>query len=369
MNLKKYYKIAVRLCVLTLVLFVILASGCSSPAQNTAPPEQTVSTDQDQADSAAAAVNEAADFYKGKILTFIVPVGVGGNYDMMSRILAPYLEKYTGATVVVKNVEGGGSIIGTNQLYSSAPDGLTMGILQSMALVNAQLVGQEGVNFDLLKFDYVGRLTTDTRVLAINTNSQFKTFDDILNASAPVKFGATGLGAVNYVDAVVIGETLGIPSDIIPGYDSSNEVNLAILRGEVEGAWGSLASNTELVANGDIFLVLQSGKERNQLIPDIPTWFEYSTSEESTAILSVYDSMHAVGRSIAVAPGVPAERLEFLRDAFYKSLQEPGFIEDMEKLGSEVLYLAGDELKDLFKVVFDMPEDTKEFIIKANQGE
>ena len=73
-----------------------------------------------------AAAQSVAAFYKGKNLNFIVPYKPGGGYDTYSRIIAPYLEKYTGARVVVRNMPGAGGLLGVNETYKASPNGLTM---------------------------------------------------------------------------------------------------------------------------------------------------------------------------------------------------------------------------------------------------
>jgi len=66
---------------------------------------------------------DAAAFYKGKTITVLIPTGPGGGFDLVSRAIAPYLEKYTGATTLLQN---GKTILSQNKLYRSKPDGLTV---------------------------------------------------------------------------------------------------------------------------------------------------------------------------------------------------------------------------------------------------
>jgi len=63
------------------------------------------------------------EFFKGKVITFIVPYKTGGGYDTWSRMIAPGIKAYTGANVVIKNVPGAGSLLGANKLYVSRPNG------------------------------------------------------------------------------------------------------------------------------------------------------------------------------------------------------------------------------------------------------
>ena len=117
---------------------------------------------------------ETAKFYKGKIITFIVGSRAGGSYDTVGRILSEYLIKYTGATVIVKNVEGGGGIQGANTIYNSKPDGLTIGIV-SAGMMQAQTLEGKGVKFDLKKLTWLGRTLTTPDCAVASAKSKLKT--------------------------------------------------------------------------------------------------------------------------------------------------------------------------------------------------
>src|SRR5690348_18440691 len=138
----------------------------------------------------AAAWAADADFYKGKTLTMVVATGPGGGYDTYARLVSKYLDgQLPGVTVVIRNVPGAGHIIGANMIYGAKPDGLTIGTF-STGLMYAQIVGQNGIRFDLGKMSWIGKASTDPRVLITGTNSEFKTFQDIKTAKRDVKLGA-----------------------------------------------------------------------------------------------------------------------------------------------------------------------------------
>src|SRR5262245_40350884 len=96
------------------------------------------------ASSAPAAAQSAADFYKGKTVTYIVATTAGGGYDSYARLVIEFMQKHMpGSTYVIKNMPGAGHILGANALYASKPDGLTIGTFNT-GLVYAQLVKQNG---------------------------------------------------------------------------------------------------------------------------------------------------------------------------------------------------------------------------------
>jgi len=319
---------------------------------------------------AAADLKKAAKFYKGKNLALIVPNKPGGGYDEYCRLMAPYLAKYTGANVIVKNEPGAGGLMCVNNVYESRPDGLKINIQNTMASVTNQLVELDGVRYDLLKYNWLGRVTTDRRVLAMRKNAPVKTFEELMNSPTVIKLGATGVGGSTYVDAVITKEALNLPVEIVFGYDSSPEVDLGLLRGEIDGTYGSYASRLSMVGAGEQFLVLQSGKKRASYLPEIPNWFEFAKTDRAKKLLSALNGLHETGRTLSTTPGIPPERLAFLRQAFEKTMQDPDFLKDAEKAKRDLDFLSGDEVLELLKDVLSIDDpQIKKIFVSAVKGE
>lgn len=314
----------------------------------------------------------ASAFYAGKRIQFIVPSAPGGGFDEYSRLLAPYLEKYTGTTVEVLDVPGAGGMLGVNELYNSPRDGLTLGIMNGSAMVTNRMAGLKGADYQIDKFDYLGRVVADTRVLVVNNDSRYKSFDDIRTAGETVKIGATGLGGSSYVDGVITREAFGLNVRIVHGFDSSSVIRQAMLRGELAGTWGSWGSASDYVTSGQERVLLQTGKKRMKDLPDVPTVFEFVDSAgdpaRARAILTAYDSLVSVGRPVAATPGTPAERLAFLRTAFDQAMHDPGFVRKAEKAGRPLDYVSGEEMMAIIRDATTMQPDIEELFIKAIRG-
>ena len=132
-----------------------------------------------------------ADFYKGKTVTYIVATAPGGGYDLYGRLVAEYMQKYLpGSTFVVKNMPGAGHLIGTNTIYASKPDGLTIGTFNTGLIYN-QLIGLDGVKFDLNKMSWIGKAASDPRVF---------TMQPAICRSRPSRICRTARGAAQLLD-------------------------------------------------------------------------------------------------------------------------------------------------------------------------
>ncbi len=320
--------------------------------------------------ASAKSIKDAAAFYKGKNLTLVVPYKPGGGYDTWGRLLAPYLGKYTGTRVIVKNMPGAGGMLGINEVYNARPNGLTINIQNAVAAVTNQLVGVKGVRYDMLKYNWLGRLTTDRRVLVMRKGAAVKTIDALIGSKTPIKLGATGLGGSTYVDAVISKKALNLPIEIVHGYDSSSEVDLGLLRGEIDGTYGSYSSRLGMVKAGEQFIIMQSGKSRSAIIPDIPTWFEVAPSEKAKTILAVLNAMHETGRPLAAPPGVPPERIAFLREALDKTMMDPEFINSAKKAKREIDYVSGQEMEAIIRTSLEISDpEIKKVFVDAVKGD
>src|SRR3954466_945862 len=94
-------------------------------------------------------------FYAGKTVRMIVGSGVGGGYDVFSRLIAPYLSMTLGTTVIVENVPGAGGLVALNKLYVAPSDGLQISLVQGTMAAVAQLTGDQAARFDLTRYTYL----------------------------------------------------------------------------------------------------------------------------------------------------------------------------------------------------------------------
>jgi len=321
----------------------------------------------------AAQAEDAAAFYKGKVIKWIVPYKPGGGYDEYSRLLAPYMEKYTGARVDIVNMPGAGGMKGANEIFNSPPDGLTVGIINGSAMVTNELAEIEGADYKVADYNFLGRVVADLRVLVVGTNSPYKSFSDLMKAKDDVMVGATGLGGSTYVDAVITGPAFGIKQRVIHGFNNSTDVRQAMLRGDITAMWGSLGSALQGVKDGDHIIVVQSAPERSSALPDVPSIFEFidkmKDPEEVRQIMVAWDALNAVGRPVAAPPGVPDDRVAFLRAAFQKSMTDPDFVEKAQKGDRDLDYVSGEKMAQIAKESTGMSPKVRKIFVAAIRGE
>ena len=114
-------------------------------------------------------------FFSGKTVRFVVGYGPGGGYDSYARMLAPYLSKNLGATVIVENRPGAGGLVALNGVYIAPPDGLTMMIVNGTGAAFSQLTDLQGARYDLGKIGYLATLSAPPSLWTVGPHIQVKT--------------------------------------------------------------------------------------------------------------------------------------------------------------------------------------------------
>jgi len=298
------------------------------------------------------AQEEGIEFFKGKTINFITPHSVGGGYDAYSRALASYLEKYLpGSTVVVWNVSGAGGIIGRNKIYEAKPDGLTIGLETGSGSIFTQLVDAPGVKYDITKMTILGRVAIDLSVLAVGGTTPFYSVSDLKAAKKPVKIAVSGVGSDDYYTSRLIAEELGINVKIIAGYKGAREGALAAVRGETDAVHTEVTTLLPLIRQGDLRPLWQISLERSLYAPNAPTSIELAkrASKEGASLIEATTKIWATGRMIIGPPDIPEERVKMLREAVWKAMNDPGFLEWSKKAERPINPLTGEELEKLIK--------------------
>lgn len=295
-------------------------------------------------------------FYKGKTVTYVVATAAGGGYDFYARLIADYMAPHLpGATIVVKNVPGAGHLIGANFTYNARADGLTMGTFNTGLIYN-QLIGREGVKFDLRKMSWVGKASSDGRVLVVPPDSPIKSFDDLKRPGEPFKFAVSGVGSANFNETTMLKEALHLNIKIITGYNG-NDDQLAVRRGEINAVFGSRSSYESFVNNGYGKILLQVGGEDPKL-PQLATIIK-DASKEAKEVVALMESQAEIARLTAGPPAIPAGRLAALRVAYKAALDNPELRAKAEKADRPVIpYLIGDDVQKKVAAALDQSPET-----------
>lgn len=287
-----------------------------------------------------AFAQDAAAFFKGKTLSYVVATAPGGGYDLYGRLIARHMEEtLPGTTVVVKNVPGAGHMIGANSIYSAKPDGLTIGTF-SPGMVYAQLAENPGVKFDLGKMSWIGKAASDPHVIVTSTLSPYATFEDLRQAREPIKVAASGVGAFAYTEFVMISRAFKLNTNFILGYNG-NANEMAMRRNEIDAVLGSYSSYDSFVHNGYGRFVLQIGGTPPA---GVALGNAVAKTDVERATIALIESQTELGRFTAGPPDIPADRLAALRKAYRVALENPELQAQAAKADRPVEPLYGEEV-------------------------
>ncbi|MEE8438916.1 MAG: tripartite tricarboxylate transporter substrate-binding protein [Micropepsaceae bacterium] len=299
-----------------------------------------------------------ASFYEGKTVTYIVATDPGGGYDTYGRIIARYMQKYLpGSRFVVRNVPGAGNIIGANLIYTSRPNGLTIGMFNSGLIYN-QLMGTQGIRFDLTKMSWVGKASNQIRVMVIGTNSGFNSFDEMLLAAEPVKFSSPGVGSAGYLDSRIL-DTIFPQFDIqtIPGFDGA-EGELSMMRGEIHAQVAIASSLEQFVENGNGYFGLAMSPMAREVLPDIALATDYVSDPQSLRLLGLLEALSDLGRLTSGPPGIPADVLAVLREAHRQAISDPDLLAEAMQINIPINAGSGDYVEMRINEVLDQTPET-----------
>jgi len=340
-----------------IVTTILLASiaGCN----NSSSPQETPG--QSTGAGGTASVNEHAAFYRGKNVSYIVTTNAGGGYDAYARLIGKYLSKYLGASnVIINNLPGGGHIVGTNTLWRSRPDGLTIGTFNAGLIYN-QIIGVNTMQFDIGKFSWIGKAAGEPRSLVVSELCHIKTMEDLIASTVPVKIVSAGIGSASYTDTKLLAEAFALNIEIIPGFEGS-EGKMSMMRGEVCGQFGTTSSIQPFVDSGYGHFILTVGGD----IEGVPRAIAYAQTERAKSIIALVASLAELGRVTAGPPGMDVSRLEYVREAYRKTLEDPGFLAEAEKMMFPITPSYGDEVTQLVVNALDQPPETVEIILQSS---
>jgi tripartite-type tricarboxylate transporter receptor subunit TctC len=296
---------------------------------------------------AAAQPPAAADFYRGKTVRMLVGSPPGGGYDLYARLIAPHLAAKLQATVLVENKAGSGGLAAVSAMLLRPEDGLTIMHASAEAAIISQMLARPGVTWDVTKLNWLARTSMAPKLWYVGSNARYPTVEDVARAE-PLTWSATG-PADNISDvAAIVSYALGLKSKIVIGYRGAGDMSLAVMRNEVDAGILSADSALPLVMNNSIRPVALFGARRWHHLPNVATLRESpAVPAERTWILELRQQIGEAQRAMVAAPGVPVDRIEFLRRAFAEILTDPAVVEEGARTRRELDYMAGAELQRL----------------------
>ena len=321
------------------------------------------------AGASLAAAQTPEQFYKGKQMELAIGYPPAGSNDIYARVLARHLGKHIpgNPTIVPQNRPGAGSFLTLAYVYGVAPkDGSVIGIGAPTTPLDEKL-GTQGVRFKTAELNWIGRIDSLINVVFLWHTSPVKSVADALKTEA--KLSGTGVGSTVSIYPTVMNQVLGTKFKLIMGYKGSNDAQLAVERGEVEGhstSWTAVkVAHPDWRPDKKINIIVQFSLKKHPEMQEVPTVVELARNDEERQVLSAVVNAAEIGTAFFTSPGVPADRVEALRRAFDATMKDPEFLAETEKTKLTVSPLPGEDLQKLVADVASIPPDILEKVRAA----
>ena len=290
---------------------------------------------------AASATMAMAQSYPTKPITMIVPWPAGGSSDVALRAMAEAASKHLGQPIIVDNKAGASGTLGpATRAATAKPDGYTVA---QIPITVMRLPLMQKVSWDAEKsFTYIVHLTGYTFGITTKADSQFKTWQDVVDFAkanpGKVTYGTPGSGTSLHIGMEQIADAAGIKLTQVP-FKGGAETNAAVLGGHTMLQADSTAWKP-LVDAGQTRLLAIWTAERSKNWPDAPTL-------KDLGYPFVFDSPFGLAGPKGMDPKVVA----ILHDAFKKALEDPAVIEALRKYDMVPSYKSTDDYNKFVKEV------------------
>jgi len=264
---------------------------------------------------------QAAKF-PDKPVNYLIPFNPGGESDIFARAQQPLLEKELGQSVLISYKTGGGGSVGWNDLIRSKPDGYsTSGF--NLPHIILQPMQRKTSGFQTKEIEPVMIFMNTPNILAVPTNSPFKTLKDFIDAAkakpGALTLGGSGSSSANHIGVVRLNKLAGVNISYVP-FTGTGDAMPAFLGGHVTGLM-TYTPQAMQYAN-DMRVLAVASEKRFATLPDVPTFKELG-----------YNLVEGAYRGLAVPPKTPKAIIDILYKACAKVNANPEFAKKMTEMG------------------------------------
>ncbi len=307
------------------------------------------------------------DFYKGKVVTFLVGSGEGGSFGIYAQVLGQHMSRHIpGNPKILPRYYGGesGGLTLANQMQTVVPrDGLTIAMTQQTIVLN-QLVNPQFAQYDARTWLWIGNMAPIRNMLAVWHTAKAQSVEEAKTHEVIV--GATGPSSPTYILPNMLNKFTGTKFKIVTGYKGTSDLNIAMQRGEIEargGSWLSIVQSApDMIKNKEVRPIAFAALSREPSLPDVPTLPELVLDPVQKKAAEFISSESDYGRSVFLPPGVPAARVAAMRKAFVETMADPEFLADAKKLQMPIEPMSYETLEKITERVLSTPKEVVDMV-------
>jgi tripartite-type tricarboxylate transporter receptor subunit TctC len=241
-----------------------------------------------------------------------------------------------------------------------------MGVAAQTMMIE-EAMGGSAVKYKSAEFNWIGRMTSVLEVMIVRGGAKAKSAAEITKFETIA--GGTGPASPTEGYPRLLNSFGDARFRIVSGYKGVTDIMLAMDRGEVDAVENSMANilrnRSADLESGKIWVLAQASLERSPTLPNVPTLIEFGKDGKAKAAIEFYTGSAAVSRSLFASPGIPAERVKALRDAFNAAAKDAGLLAEVNKAKVEFDPAPGEFLQQLARKVMATPKDVVDLAKKA----
>ncbi len=292
---------------------------------------------------AGQAAAQKSDYYKDKVVNLIIAGSPSGGHSRYARLIAPYLQKHLGASELrISNMRGGGGLKAANHMWRVKPDGMTVAFGNASTLIFAPIAGSKGAKFNATEFAFLGRATSEPRMLMVGGKSSIKTFQDVQKLDRPFIYPSQGTDEDFYTMAI-LSDALGFKLKAVTGYEGNADTALAVIKGDGDGHITGWSESQAAIKSGDKRPILVVTSQRIPDYPDVPTAIELASAAGKKGMLEAMSNILETHRSYYAPPKTNPEAVAAFRAAVDAALNDPALLAESKKGNRPVSFMNGNQ--------------------------
>jgi tripartite-type tricarboxylate transporter receptor subunit TctC len=280
--------------------------------------------------------------YPERPITMLIAYPPGGGTDLVGRALAPFMEKYLGggAKIVIVNRAGAGGEVGFAALANAAPDGYTIGFVNTPPLLTIPI--ERPAQFHWSRYEYIGNIIDDPCNFSVHAETNIRNLADLAayakSRPGETTVGTTGIGSDDHIAMLKFERAAGVKMRHVP-FKGSADVRAAIAGRQIDVAAINIGEALGYEKGGTaIRNLVQMSPARTNLAPGLPTAREQGFDIEMSSL-----------RGVVAPKGIPADVRDRLVKAIAQSVADPDFQAQATKFFAPLRYLAPAEYETLVR--------------------
>jgi len=257
----------------------------------------------------------------------------------------------------VQNMPQASGVVAANYMYlKAARDGSAIGGI-SRNLPSQAMMKLPNIEADPRKFIWLGATSFPGRVCVASTDAPVKTAADVFKTD--LLTGAAGAGSSRDIVPTVIDRVIGARFKMVQGYRGAGDILIAIDRGEVHAvcmSLGQFRTSEQKFKEGKLRYLLRAEESPLPSVPDVPSVYDFAKTDEQKQLMRFIFSSTEFGRPYLFPPGVPEDRVDFMRKAIERAVKNPELLAEAGKMKLDMVYRPPEHLEQVVKNLYATPQ-------------